>query len=130
MHQGDLAAAKEFKYLACSGWTSTQIREEQVPKLDDKSQQLITLSSGGNDVYLSELLDACVYRITPQAAITDKCASVMDRTADAIEKELFGWLDDLYTALEAKLTDDGKIYVTGYAQFWNSNTDQCDKVTW
>ncbi|KAF1849905.1 SGNH hydrolase [Cucurbitaria berberidis CBS 394.84] len=130
MHQSEELNGKDFKYHACSGWTSTQIREKQVPKLNDKSQQIITLSSGGNDVYLSDLLNACVYQITPGAALSDNCKSTMDKTSEAIDKELFKWLDDLYTALKAKLTDDGKIYVTGYAQFWNSNTDQCDDVTW
>jgi hypothetical protein len=130
MHQSEQLAGKNFKFLACSGWTSVQIKEKQVPQLADNSQQLITLSAGGNDVYLSDLLDACVYQITPGAALADKCKSVMDKTSDAIENELFGWLDDLYSALKPKLTQDGKIYVTGYAQFWNSNTKQCDDVTW
>ncbi|CAO2647109.1 Nn.00g080310.m01.CDS01 [Neocucurbitaria sp. VM-36] len=130
MHRSDGFSNKSFKFLACSGWTSIQIKDQQATRLDDNSQQVITLSAGGNDVYLSELLNACVYQITPGAAIMDNCKSVMDKAEDAIENKLFGWLDDLYTALTPKLTDDGKIYVTGYAQFWNSNTNQCDGISW
>lgn len=130
MNQMEGFTDKDFKFLACSGWTSVQIKDKQVPMLDDKSQQVITLSAGGNDVYLSELLDACVYQITPGAAIGDNCKKVMDKSLEAIDKELFGWLDALYGSLKSKLTDDGKIYVTGYAQFWNSNTKQCDDVSW
>ncbi|KAI8938763.1 hypothetical protein NX059_004629 [Plenodomus lindquistii] len=130
MHQSEDFSGKDFKFLACSGWTSSKIKDEQVPKLDDKSQQIITLSSGGNDVYLSDLLDHCVYQLTPGATVMDLCKAQMDKTSQTIDNELFGWLDDLYTALKAKLTDDGKIYVTGYARFWNPRTSQCDDVSW
>jgi hypothetical protein len=34
---------REFSFLACSGRIARQIKEEQVPKLKDKTQQLITL---------------------------------------------------------------------------------------
>jgi hypothetical protein len=121
---------RDFKFLACSGWTSTQVKDDQVPKLNDKSQQLITLSAGGNDVYLSDLLDACVYQISPDAALKDKCQEMLDKTSKAIDENLGGWLEDLYKAIIPKLTDDGKIYQTGYAQFFDANTDQCDGVSW
>ena len=127
-HFGD--GERDFKFLACSGWTSTQMKEKQVPKLEDKSQQLITLSAGGNDVYLSNLLDACVYQISPKAALHDNCQEQLDTTSDAIDNKLGGWLNDLYNALKPKLTDDGKIFQTGYAQFWNADTDQCNDISW
>jgi hypothetical protein len=121
---------RDFSFLACSGDTGTQIKDEQVQKLEDKSQQLITLSAGGNDVYLAEILDACVYQWSPGAATTDKCPDVLEKASNAIDNDLFAWLNDLYTPLEEKLTDDGKIYVTGYARFWDGNTDQCSGISW
>jgi lysophospholipase L1-like esterase len=121
---------RDFSFLACSGYTGTQIKEEQVPKLQDKLQQLITLSAGGNDVFLAEILDACVYQWSPSAATSDKCPDVLEKASDAIDNNLFDWLNDLYTPLKEKLTDDGKIYVTGYAQFWANNTDQCSNISW
>lgn len=99
-------------------------------QLKDESQQLITLSAGGNDVYLSDILDACVYQISPTAAIFDKCPQALDRASEAIDKNLFKWLDELYSSLRPKLTKDGKIYVTGYAQFWDSTSEQCDNISW
>jgi lysophospholipase L1-like esterase len=120
---------REFRSLACSGYTSTQIKENQVPLLTDKSQQLITLSAGGNDANVSHIIDACVYQITPGVALSDKCDEALEETADIINRNLGDSLDDLYNALKPKLADGAKIFHTGYARYWNADTDQCDDVT-
>lgn len=90
------------------------------------------MSAGGNDVYLTDLLDACVYQISADAALYDRCQETIDKTSDAINNKLEGSLNDLYNALKPKLfkANDAKIYQTGYAQFWNADTDQCDGVSW
>jgi lysophospholipase L1-like esterase len=121
---------RDFSFLACSGRTATQIKDEQVPELKDKTQQIITLSAGGNDVFLTEVLDACVYQVSAKAALTDTCPEALQKASDAIDNDLFGWLDELYTALRYKLFDDGQIYVTGYARVWDGNTDQCSDISW
>lgn len=83
-------------------------------------------------MYLSDLLDACVYQISPGAALYDKCQEMIDKTSHAIDNDLGPWLNDLYNALKPKLRKDvdAKIYQTGYAQFWNAGTDQCDGISW
>ncbi|KAH9864717.1 hypothetical protein J1614_010653 [Plenodomus biglobosus] len=121
---------RDFQFLACSGYTSNQIKDEQVSKLKDGSQQLITLSSGGNDVYLSSILNACVYQVSVLTDANKKCQEALDKASETIDKELGDWLDSLYSALKTKLSADGKIYVTGYSQFWNSETARCDEVSW
>jgi hypothetical protein len=121
---------RDFSFLACSGKTATQIKDEQVTALGDKTQQIITLTAGGNDVFLTGVLDACVYQWSTGAALTDKCPEALRRSQDAIDNDLFGRLNELFTALKKKLFDDGQIYVTGYARVWDSNTDQCNNVAW
>jgi lysophospholipase L1-like esterase len=121
---------RDFSFLACSGKTATQVKDEQVPKLKDRTQQIITLTVGGNDVLMTEVLDACVYQWSTQAALTDKCPEALQKSKDAFDNDLLGWLDDLYTALKKKLVDDGQIYVTGYARVWDSKSDLCSDIAW
>lgn len=123
-HFGD--SRPKSKFLACSGATSTDIKEKQVKELADKSQDLITLSTGANDVGIIGVLNACVYQFTPFG----NRQSETDKVAAAITQKLGDRLDDLYKALKPKLTDGAKIFQPGYAQVWNAETDSCDAVGW
>ena len=107
---------RKFQYIACSGYLSPQTLELQVPQLES-GLQLITLSSGGNDVGLSALLDACVFQWSIPGT-TAKCETQLKKTEDLISKTLRGNLDKLYAAVKPKLASGAKAYVTGYAKFF------------
>lgn len=87
------------------------------------------LSAGGNDVGLSKILNDCVFGWAPKDP--SACAAQMKISQTQIDDELPGWLDNLLKAAKAKLTPKtGRIYYTAYAQFFNEETTQCDKVSW
>ncbi len=118
-------AQSKFQFLACSGDESTHVKD-QINKLDDNSQDLITVSAGGNDVLLSDVLKACIY--TP--AGQDECNKAIARTRDAIDKTLQSSVDDLLQALASKVKKGGIVVYTLYAQFFNADTDACNSQSW
>lgn len=69
---------------------------KQVNALKDGSQDLITISSGGNDAYLSDILNECVFQwysdATPIKSLCDdqlaKAQAVID--SDDFHKKLVG----------------------------------------
>ncbi|KAI9678746.1 MAG: hypothetical protein M1817_005803 [Caeruleum heppii] len=117
--------AAPLQFLACSGATSKDMLDNQIPKLE-YGNDIITVSAGGNDVGLVTILNACVF----QWSRNDGCDSVLDDTAASIRNELPGNLDNLLTAIKPKLAKGGKIYVTGYARFWGLESTDCDDVSW
>ncbi len=107
---------RKFQYLACSGQTSPEAEHDQVPNLES-GLEFVTLSSGGNDVGLSDLLDACVFQWSIPGS-TAKCEAQLTKTEDLISNTLAGNLDQLYAAVKPKLASGAKTYVTGYAKFF------------
>lgn len=119
--------APAMEYLSCSGATSPQILDKQVSKLGT-GYDLITVSSGGNDVELSNVLNHCVFQWWSGG---DKdCDDQLARTADLINNTLPGNLDALADGLEGKTNNLRKVFWTGYAQFFDDSTTECDGVSW
>ena len=121
---------RTFQFLACSGATSKTMIDNQVPQAG-QNQQLITLSAGGNDVGLTKILDACVFGFSPSPP---DCQTTLANSQKIIDNELSSNLTNLYNAIKPKIATDpnnlGKVYVTGYGNFFNGNTSQCNGVSW
>jgi len=86
---------RTFNYWPCSGAVTDGVIK-QVNALKDGSQDLITISSGGNDAYLSDILNECVFQwysdATPIKSLCDdqlsKAQTVID--SDDFHKKLVG----------------------------------------
>lgn len=87
---------------------------------------LVTMSAGGNDALLSEVLKACVYLSSTQ----EKCNEKLAATKKAIDDDLFKNIDDLLQALAPKVRQGGIVVYTLYAQFFNADTDRCSSQAW
>ncbi len=123
---------RNFRHLACSGATSEEVLEKQVKDLEG-GQQMITVSAGGNDVGFSGIVMDCIYQV--RGLPTEACDKALDETENKIENVLFDNLSRLGKALAEKLDGGGiyyrgMIYWTGYARFWNEETDQCNDQSW
>ncbi|KAG8170118.1 hypothetical protein KVR01_000863 [Diaporthe batatas] len=128
MQQNDLMPqdpGAAFEFLACSGATSPEILSSQVSKLGT-GYDLITVSAGGNDVGLSDILNSCVFQWNPFR----NCEDDMQATLNLIRDTLPGNLDKLYAGLADKINTGRKVYVTGYASFFDNSTTECDSTTW
>ncbi|ORX98683.1 SGNH hydrolase-type esterase domain-containing protein, partial [Clohesyomyces aquaticus] len=116
---------RDWKNFACSGATTEDVVEKQIPNLA-KVQDVVTLSAGGNDVGLSTILNNCVFRWWPFGA---SCESTIEETKTKISN-LGGKLDSMLNAVISKLDNiNSRIYYVGYAQFFNAQTTQCNSVT-
>ncbi|MDI1488653.1 MAG: hypothetical protein OHK93_007928 [Ramalina farinacea] len=121
---------RQSQFLACSGAKIRSILDEQVPLLND-DQQVITMTVGGNDVGLADILNACVFQWWP---FSSGCHQAIETSRELIEGGFSADLVQLLKAITPKLSRDptnpGKLYVIGYADFFNSSTTQCDSTTW
>ena len=121
------ATGRDFKYYACSGAVTTDIMG-QIKGLN--GLQMATLSVGGNDANLKDILHACIYQWNKDPQLD--CDKTLANSQSTIESPTFSKnLDDVLNALKGVMANsDAKIYWTGYSHFWDASTDQCDQVTW
>ncbi|KAF2824026.1 SGNH hydrolase [Ophiobolus disseminans] len=123
-------ASRTHQFLACSGATSAEILEKQIPALSD-GLDLLTISAGGNDIGLSPILSNCVYQF--YASGEDACQTSMQEAKDRIanETQLYHDVTKLIEAARLKMNSEyGIIYYTGYATFFGTDDELCDNVTW
>ncbi|KAJ4366904.1 hypothetical protein N0V83_007433 [Neocucurbitaria cava] len=116
--------------MTCSGATSTDVLEQQIPALG-KELDLLTISAAGNDVGLSPMLNSCVYQfyMSTENACNKSIAEAQAKIAD--EAQLYKNVTLLIEAAKPKMNQHhGVIYYTGYAGFFGTDDDLCDNVTW
>ncbi|KAL8811577.1 MAG: hypothetical protein Q9200_001694 [Gallowayella weberi] len=126
-----------FNFVACSGDNFPTILQKQLnpsylrPRWGDRPE-FVTLSMGGNDIGFKELVTLCVYSI-PLSPLMD-CAGAIARSQRLVRSDDFtnDAINVIVTILR-KAADRGipnfKIYVTGYAQFFNERTTQCNSIS-
>ena len=125
---------RKFEFLACSGAKTEDVLKKQIPMLQDASLDMATLSISGNDIGLKDILNACIFQwntgIPPKGS--EYCDEVLTTAKKNIDgKELSTSLDNILKDLSKKMkSKDAKIYWTSYANFFSTETDECDKVTW
>ncbi|KAL6229273.1 SGNH hydrolase-type esterase domain-containing protein [Aspergillus navahoensis] len=142
---------EDLKYhnWACSGDTTVELDSKisdwiAHPKSTDpdpKDTKLITLSIGGNDVFFSELVKACVFTMgmavgrplySKEGYRTD-CENVeakaITHMKDTGSSGLPARLSAVYKRIMSNAASDAHLYVTGYSGFFNHDTDACDSTT-
>ena len=126
-----------FNFVACSGAKLPEIINQQF--LDHGrpgrpawgAPELVTITMGGNDIGILYLVLTCIYSIP---IIARDCDAVIERGFNILDSDDFkSNLDDVIGTVRY----EGKrlygpnfhIFVTGYAQLFNSDTEQCNHVT-
>ncbi|KAL8724569.1 MAG: hypothetical protein Q9166_007879 [cf. Caloplaca sp. 2 TL-2023] len=129
----------KFNFVACSGDNFPTILQKQLnpaylrPRWGDRPE-FVTLSMGGNDIGFKELVTLCVYSIpNPMSPLMD-CEEAIARSKRLLDNRNF--VNDATNVIIAALNkgaDRGipnfNVYVTGYAQFFNERTTQCNTVS-
>ena len=122
-----------LEYLGCSGAKVPDIKDKQVPMMSEA--QLVTLSAGGNDALLSDILNYCIFgwwTPYPYVPWIWNCQKQLDLAKKTIADDDYqNNLNSLVDAIKPKLSGDtSRLYWVGYEHFWSTETDECDKVTW
>ncbi|KAH0839140.1 hypothetical protein AYO21_04733 [Fonsecaea monophora] len=113
----------KFKHLACGGLTSTVILRDQVPYIGDSD--LVTLTASGNDVNFFVVLNECVYHWQPSIG----CEAQLVKAREIIETTALLNLENIISGAVQHLKPGALLIVTGYARFFNEDTDYCDTAT-
>ncbi|KAK4143162.1 SGNH hydrolase-type esterase domain-containing protein [Dichotomopilus funicola] len=105
------SSVEDFQFLACSGDRTGGIYK-QIEELEGELD-LVVMTAGGNDLCL------------------DACTDVISIAQNNLDKILKGNLELLLDALEDKMNDDSVVVFNGYAQFFNTENEDCaDNQDW
>ncbi|KAI9890971.1 MAG: hypothetical protein M1814_003472 [Vezdaea aestivalis] len=137
-------APLKFNNVACSGNTFQQIKDKELldtPENDGrygtrppwgKDPEFVSITMGGNDVGILNLISTCILSFKLWGM---DCEEVIKSGHDIIQSQKFQQdLNDLIQAVVDKgrktsLGNRFKVFVVGYAQFFNQQRTQCNDVT-
>ena len=115
----------DFKNLACGGASSLNTLYSQVPRIGDSD--VVSITVGGNEVDFFVVLNACVYQWWPLGT----CEKEMATARTLVQSTSFiNNFNKMVARTKRKVDDnDGVLLVTGYAAFFNDQTEQCNKIS-
>jgi hypothetical protein len=114
-----------FQYLACIGDHSEQICQ-QAKTLKGKLD-FVTFASGGNNPCLRKII---ADRIMLPYGKTSACETVIVKAQENAKPIIKGNIKEILEALDEKMKKSGVVAVNGYAQFFDSTTDNLDQQSW
>lgn len=103
-------APSSFKFVACSGATTTSVSSGQLSALSS-STTLVSVTAGGNDVGFVDVMQTCVL----QSEAT--CVNRVNTAISQVQTVLPGKLDSLYDGITAR-APQARVVVLGYPRFY------------
>lgn len=114
----------DFKNLACGGTTSATVLRDQVPHI--ANSDLASITVGGNEVDFFLVLNACIYHWWPAST----CEAAIVKARGLIESSVLqNNFQELVSGAVQRLKPSALLLVTGYARFFNDQTDYCNHAT-
>ena len=127
-----------FDFRACTGARIEDVLKEEDggikgSQLDYATKQanITTLSIGGNDVGFFDILDSCIFHFGGWGT-RDVCFEALANTWTIITgTELDDALDLVIKGVINNTTpvDSPQLFITGYSQFFNAESTQCNNAT-
>ena len=130
---------ERFNFVACSGAKFPEIIAFQLDEQDRPGRpawgaapEFVTITMGGNDIGILPLILTCIYSI--RVLLGQECDDVIQQGFDTLDSDEFkdGLASTIRTVRDRGRRQFGSnfhIFVTSYARFFNSETTQCDGVT-
>ncbi len=99
---------------------------DQAKSIGPASQDLMTISAGGNDVGFSAVLKECVYLPSSEQA----CDTATSLASSLVENDLLPNIQRLLRSVLPAMKDDGVVAYTLYGQFFNDTATACNDQSW
>ncbi|QXJ20396.1 SGNH/GDSL hydrolase family protein [Actinomadura graeca] len=103
-------ATGSFKFVACSGATTTTVADGQLGALGS-STTLVSISVGGNDAGFSDVMLTCVLQSD------SACVTAVNKAKTYMKNTLPGKLDSVYTKIRSK-APSAQVVVLGYPRLY------------
>jgi lysophospholipase L1-like esterase len=107
-------APAAFNSVACSGATTTSVRNTQLSALSG-STTLVSITVGGNDVGFSNIMQTCALQGT------SACVNAVQAAENTAQTTLPGLLDTLYSAVRGA-APSARVVVVDYPVFYQLHT--------
>lgn len=114
-----------FQYLACSGDRSEQVYQQAKALKGDLD--FVTFTAGGNDLCLAQMIKDCIMLPYRKTSVCETVIAKAQENAKSIIKDN---IKQILEALDEKMSKDGIVVVNGYAQFFDTTTNNCDHQSW
>ncbi|KAH6684920.1 SGNH hydrolase-type esterase domain-containing protein [Plectosphaerella plurivora] len=119
---------ESFQNLACSGDRSEQIFQ-QAEALDG-DLDFVTFTAGGNDLCLAGIIKSCIMAPHSPFSSESDCNTVIAKAQENVKSIITSNVKEILKALNDKMNDDGIVVVNGYAQFFDTSSDNCNTQRW
>ncbi|MBN0048202.1 SGNH/GDSL hydrolase family protein [Streptomyces actuosus] len=110
---------KAFQFIACSGATTTDVQQNQVPEVS-RATTLVTLTVGGNDLGFSTAVAACLLPTSTDAV----CDAALNYSEYILQNELPGNLRRTYQDVAAA-APKARVVLAGYPHLLETGTSAC-----
>ncbi len=128
-----------FNFKACTGDVTQNLTDENNPNYQlgavSQTTSFLTLSIGGNDVKFSDILQRCIFGLGTGAGT---CNDFIENARTKLySREMYNDYNNVLNSALEKLTFEQRssrnkrtaLYQTGYPQFFDSFTTQCNTIT-
>ena len=109
--------ATSFTFAACSGATTANVISSQLSSLSS-STTLVSLTTGGNDVGFTSIMETCILEST------SSCESAVSSAESYAENTLPGSLNTALADIHAK-APNAKIVLLDYPVFYDTSVSIC-----
>jgi lysophospholipase L1-like esterase len=109
--------ATSFTFAACSGATTAQVISSQLSSLSS-STTLVSVTTGGNDVGFSNIMETCILEST------SSCESAVNSAESYAKNTLPGSLNTLLSDIHSK-APNAKVVVLDYPIFYDTSVSIC-----
>jgi hypothetical protein len=135
---------QKFHFGGCSAARLVNMVAENGQIQQTESPLVIIMTAGGNNANFGEIIDNCIYQGDPtvsygppydddldgkglcKKSLATGQAYINNSGTDGLATQFRQTLDDIFKTDQARSHDEFWLYVTGYAHFFNVDTDECD----
>lgn len=118
-------STRDLVNVACSGADTPYFLDNEIKPIDANTD-MATLTIGGNDIGFFDLLKACIFQFNHFTS----CSDQLKTSGDTITNDFPALIDSDIAAILKQVSNEGfKLYLTGYAEFFNPSTTQCNNVS-